>query len=325
MKRNWACLLFSVFLLVSFVSTSWAMPPHKTLREEIKRGAKPAPFFMAEPAAHLKQRGINTGARRPDGSRVFSAGAGPVGSVNVLALLVKFTDKPSQVAAASFDSLIFGSTGNTVRVFYEEVSYGTLTLVTVNLPSSLDWGTAPNTYTYYTAGNYGLGNYPRNAQKLVEDVVDLVDPYVDFSLYDNDGDGNLDALTVVHAGPGAEFTGSTGDIWSHQWSITPRLKDGVYIFNYSMEPEYMQTPGDATIGVFAHELGHVFGLPDLYDYGYDSNGAGDWSLMAGGSWNGVNGSSPAHFDAWSRAELGFAVPAVISAEIGRASCRERVS
>ncbi|MBI5194699.1 MAG: M6 family metalloprotease domain-containing protein [Nitrospirae bacterium] len=312
MKKNWMYIMFSVLMLVSFVSTSWAMPPHKTLREEIKRGVKPAPFFLTDPATHLKQRGINTGARRPDGTRVFSAGAGPVGNVNVLALLVKFTDKPSQVGASSFDTLIFGATGNTVRVYYQEVSYGTLTLVTVNLPSSLDWGTAPNTYTYYTANNYGLGTYPRNAQKLVEDVVDLVDPYVDFSQYDNDGDGQLDALTVVHAGPGAEFTGSTGDIWSHQWGITPRLRDGVYISNYSMEPEYMQTPGDATIGVFAHELGHVFGLPDLYDYGYDSNGAGDWSIMAGGSWNGINGSSPAHFDAWSRTQLGFAAPAVIS-------------
>ncbi|MBI4710124.1 MAG: M6 family metalloprotease domain-containing protein [Nitrospirae bacterium] len=313
MKKNWICIVLSVLLLVSFVSTSGAMPPHKTLREEIKRGVKPVPFFLTDPAVHLKQRGINTGAKRFDGSRLYTAGAGPVGNVNVLALLVKFTDKPSQVAAASFDTLIFGAAGNTVRVYYQEVSYGTLTLVTVNLPSSLDWGTAPNTYAYYTANNYGLGSYPRNAQKLVEDIVDLVDSYVDFSQYDNDGDGQLDALTVVHAGPGAEFTGSTGDIWSHQWGITPRLKDGVYISNYSMEPEYMQTPGDATIGVFAHELGHVFGLPDLYDYGYDSAGAGDWSLMAGGSWNGTNGSSPAHFDAWSRSELGFVTPQVVSA------------
>jgi len=31
---------------------------------------------------------------------------------------------------------------------------------------------------------------------------------------------------------------------------------------YSMEPEFTTTAGDATCGVYAHEMGHsVFGLP----------------------------------------------------------------
>ncbi len=42
-----------------------------------------------------------------------------------------------------------------------------------------------------------------------------------------------------------------------------------------------------TCGVFAHEMGHAaFGLPDLYDTDNSSEGLGNWSLMAGGSWNG---------------------------------------
>jgi hypothetical protein len=60
-----------------------------------------------------------------------------------------------------------------------------------------------------------------------------------------------------------------------------------------------------TCGVFCHELGHVFGLPDLYDRDYSSNGIGRWSLMASGAWNGSLGDSPAHPDAWSRIQLGF--------------------
>jgi hypothetical protein len=89
---------------------------------------------------------------------------------------------------------------------------------------------------------------------------------------------------------------------------------------YSMEPEYWQNYGDMTCGVFAHEMGHsVFFLPDLYDYGYDSRGLGRWSLMAGGSWNGTLGSSPSHPDAWSRIQMGFATPTVLTTNLINAS------
>ena len=51
------------------------------------------------------------------------------------------------------------------------------------------------------------------------------------------------------------------------------------------------------------------GLPDEYDCGYESEGAGTWSVMAGGSWNYYPklpapyyyrflGNSPPHPSAW---------------------------
>ena len=78
-----------------------------------------------------------------------------------------------------------------------------------------------------------------------------------FSLYDNDGDGVVDALVVICAGSGAEQTGNVNDIWSHKWSITPQVRDGVTIDRYFMAPE------DGRVGVMAHELGHLLmGWPD---------------------------------------------------------------
>ncbi len=47
-----------------------------------------------------------------------------------------------------------------------------------------------------------------------------------------------------------------------------------------------------THGVYVHEFGHAFGLPDLYDVDYSSKGVGHWSLMSGGSWNGNLGRYP---------------------------------
>ncbi len=120
----------------------------------------------------------------------------------------------------------------------------------------------------------------------------------------------VDALMIVHSGSGAEFTGSDNDIWSHSWEMSSqKLHDGVYTYAYTMMPEFWQSPGDMTCGVYVHEFGHmVFGLPDLYDYDYSSEGLGNWSLMAGGSWNGPSGmgGSPALPDAWSRIKMGYA-------------------
>jgi immune inhibitor A len=188
-----------------------------------------------------------------------------------------------------------------LRDYFLESSYGNVdVLVTI-----AGWFRLPQTYAYYVDGNYGFNAYPQNAQKMAEDAVWAADPTVDFSQFDNDNDGYVDALFIVHAGPGAEVTGNPNDIWSHAWStVNVPYVDGVYAFGYSTEPE------DGKIGVFCHEAGHnIFGLPDLYDYDYDSRGVGKWSLMAGGSWNGA-GNYPAHMDAYSKVKSGFVTPQV---------------
>lgn len=229
-----------------------------------------------------------------------------------ICLLVDFSDNSKQVLATFFDTLVFGVGPKTVRHYWNEVSYGTLDIVTVNLPSDIEWLRAPQSYAYYTAGQYGTGSYPQNAQKLVEDAIVAADPIVDFSQYDNDGDGYVDALMVVHAGPGAEMTHNPGHIWSHKWVTNTAVPvDEVLAYKYAIMPEYWLTPGDMTIGVYCHELGHIFGLPDLYDTDYSSAGIGRWCLMAAGSWNGVLGSSPAHLSAWCRIKLGFISPTLV--------------
>ena len=139
-----------------------------------------------------------------------------------------------------FDNLIVWSKyWNSSHDYYKKVSYGNLDIVTVNLPSTVGWVTAPQTYSYYVNGQNGIGSYPHNSQKLVEDIVNLVNPSIDFSQYDNDGDGYVDALFIIHSGSGAEYTGNNNDIWSHAWTTsTPQILDGVKVYHYSIEPEY---------------------------------------------------------------------------------------
>ncbi|MBI9011732.1 MAG: M6 family metalloprotease domain-containing protein [Clostridiales bacterium] len=123
------------------------------------------------------------------------------------------------------------------------------------------------------------------------------------------------------------------------------VADGVVVNTYNIVPEvgqdisgYLSTllpdtfgpdytgraASPAYPGVYAHEFGHVLGLPDQYDYGYDSEGTGLFTLMAGGSYgsnvtaeqtvNGrwFTGNSPVHMDAWSKYYLGFVNPTVIT-------------
>jgi M6 family metalloprotease-like protein len=312
------------------------MPPHERVRSMIKNGTIPTPYVLQhlselrskgidmpwremlekQNGIHLEKKSIGT-LKKTDKFKTIES----VTSYRALMILVKFSDKNSSVNASSFDQIAFGTSGNTLRTYYNAVSRTTFDIVTVNLPSSTGWIQMPQTYSYYVNGQNGTGDptypysYPHNAQKLAEDAVAAVDGFVDFSQYDNDGDGYVDALMIVHAGPGAEFTASSNDIWSHSWHMnSPKLHDGVYTYTYTIEPEYWQNPGDITCGVFAHEFGHMaFDLPDLYDTDDNSEGLGNWSLMAGGSWNGPNGSggiplggSPAFPDAWCRIKMGYA-------------------
>ena len=240
----------------------------------------------------------------------------------VLVILIDFSDELASAGSASgtpekFDSILFSDnrlnpTGS-MKEFYIENSYGNYIME----GTVLGWYRATNGNAYYSGncdGTHGLGSYPTNAQKLAQEAVIAANPDVNFSLYDNDADGYVDGLFVIHSGGGYEVTGNNCDIHSHQWSMPIQNLDGVYISGYSMEPEEYGTSGLSPVGVFCHEYGHTLGAPDLYDYDGSSGGAGDWSLMANGSYNG-NSRVPAHLDAYCKSIIGFVNPTNVTANL----------
>lgn len=223
------------------------------------------------------------------------------GTVRVAVVLVDFSDQPAAATTSHLNDLFF-STGvlphGSVREYYSEVTNGLITLDGVVVgPYRM-----PHTLAWYANGGSGIGKNGTafRSPQLARDAAGAADAAVDFGPYDNDGNGFVDAFIVVHAGRGAEETGSLGDIWSHKSTLTTARKtDTTKIYGYLTIPE------DARIGVCAHELGHLlFGFPDLYDTDYSSEGIGDWCLMAGGSWNG-HGDTPAHPSAWCKADQGW--------------------
>ncbi|MBN1826299.1 MAG: M6 family metalloprotease domain-containing protein [Candidatus Eisenbacteria bacterium] len=275
-----------------------------------------------------------------------------------LATLVILLDWEDQQAfrnvhtPASYRKTFFQTTANgdeTMADYYAEVSGGRFAPrgdVTVWLRSS-------RSYHYYvngdltpgTADDHGFDTnaeafdaepYPTNVWGIVREAVELADAAgVDFSLFDNDGpdgipssgddDGIVDALVVIHAGTGAEgsFDPLLGAdaIWSHKSDMSdPYLlsrigateADGVWIGPYNLDPEIGQ------IGVYAHEYGHILGLPDLYRTYSGSSGTvqessvGYYCLMDAGSLLPANasggeprGSTPAHICPFFKVWLGW--------------------
>lgn len=170
-----------------------------------------------------------------------------------------------------------------------------------------------------------------------------------------DDDGYVDLLAVLHPTEGAECgnPGSSTRIWSHRWQLSlatdstetdPDPGAGrPYVTSspsssstsgsdYILVDDYMVAPllecdwedadgaGETDInqiGVLAHELGHGFGLPDLYGTGASSHyGAGNWGLMGTGAW-GCDGNDPAVPclpGAWTRYAMGWIPVDTVPAE-----------
>lgn len=249
-----------------------------------------------------------------------ASGAASVRQFNILTILVAFPDKSHRVLPTFFDGLLYGNRGikPSVRDYYADQSGEAFQIATPKLPSAVGWQRLPQTYAYYTGGNYGWGAFPRNAQGMVRDaVIQLARGGFDFRPFDNDGDGIVDGLVVIHAGSGAELTSNVNDIWSHSWAI-PRTEvgPGLYVQGYTTQPEYWRTgladQSDMTIGVNAHEIFHMIGLPDWYSTANDGFGLGKWDPMAGGSWNGGLGQCPPNLNPWGMMRLGFAEPSIVT-------------
>ncbi len=241
----------------------------------------------------------------------------PTGTANVPVIIINFNDRTPTYSAYDFQDLLFGhnpaiATGpGSLKDYYEEISYGAFS-VSPGPAGVTGWFTARNGHDYYGDRN---GTY--RAAELVKEAILAADPYVDFSKYDNDHDGIVETVMIVHQGRGAEESGDLRDIWSHQWYLSSAglgsvYTDGVRIDSYVIQPETSWT-GISTIGVFAHEFGHALGLPDLYDTDYSSSGVGNWCLMAGGSWNrtALGGDTPAHMSAWCKSYLGWVNPTLV--------------
>ena len=239
-----------------------------------------------------------------------------------------YSDAPQPFRAGTLQRALFdGRIGRpTVGDYYREVSRGLFDVSGV----VQDWIRLEHPESYYVGLFQGTFPGTDRTGEMIREILDGLDPAVDFSLYDNDGpdgvpnsgddDGYVDALLVIHPTRGAEC-GYFSHIWSHSWSYSEWPASGgepyrtgdaaagggvILVDDYIIAPA-LSCEGDRDevieIGVYCHEIGHTIGLPDLYDPNDGSHGIGYWGLMGTGNWN--TPDSPAHPCGWSKDQLGW--------------------
>ena len=240
------------------------------------------------------------------------------GAQPLLVVLVEFSDVHGSTTPPSWESLTFGTSAS-VADYYDQVSYGNLSMV----PAAESSGVSDGVVGWLNLGYPHPDLSQSGTGQVFQDAIAASDPYVDFSVFDTNGDRYLvsDELRVVVVVAGGEA--ATGcpepSTWARGGIAGVSTSDAVTGQVGSVVMGELQCTGgthQATLGTPAHELGHTLGLPDLYDYDLSSTGGvGMWSLMSYGLWNSVPGDligeTPALLDAWSKSVLGWVVPHVV--------------
>ncbi|MEE9271087.1 MAG: M6 family metalloprotease domain-containing protein [Candidatus Krumholzibacteria bacterium] len=250
------------------------------------------------------------------------------GTVFVPVILCKFSNTgPNPFPIASMQARLFDPPpALSMTALYDEMSYGNVLLT----GTVFGWVALTSNDNFYE-GPPGCNGLCGNAKTgfLITEAIAWVDPGTDFGQFDNDGpdglpnsgddDGFVDFIAFVHPETGGECGGT--NMWSHRWVVQgwsnipapittndPRSGGGfIRIQDYTLQPALGSLTGCGSgmneIGVFAHEFGHAFGLPDLYDTNGGGQGIGHHGLMASGNWR--NPPNPTHMSPWSKVQLGW--------------------
>ena len=245
------------------------------------------------------------------------------GIVRTVVLLVDFPDQAHAMenSKVHFQHMLFGlgkqfPTGS-MREYYRRISNFNSgpNAAGVDVQGEVfGWFRLPQPLSFYTNNDSAMSDsFPRNAPGMARDaVMAALAAGVSFKDYDALGEKIVTALFVIHAGRGAEETGSRGDVWSHKWVIP----GGIDVAPGLKVSTYLTVPEDCKVGVCAHEWGHLAARwADYYDTGESenmtSNGLGSYCLMAAGSW-GDAGTTPTLPNAMLRMFHGWITPTLVT-------------
>lgn len=213
-----------------------------------------------------------------------------VGEVGIPVFMVEFQDvtyTDSRVSESELEEWFFKG-DDSIASYYDVSSDGRLKI-------------EGDIYYYTAEGTIGSYETGEALEDLVQEVLAFFDDEVDFSQYDKNGDGFLDALIL------SVPSGGDGSFWwaaRHFWYLNPEYEiDGVALMHYIVNDE-QPYPGskDYFIGTMEHELGHCMGLPDYYKYQYTGS---DYEGLHGLAGKERMDDSQGDFCQFSKLQLGW--------------------
>ena len=254
-----------------------------------------------------------------------------IGESHLLVIPVWFTDSSTYISDAKKESVrqdiqtaYFGTSSETgwesVSSYYKKDSFNKLTIS----GKVSTWYSCGKASSYYRDDD----DYATRTSALVSSAVSwykVSGQSTSLSEFDADKDGYLDGVMLIYGAPDYNAAGqSENNLWAYcYWTQTNKGSAAnpdanaffwaSYDFMYSKTNALSRT-GKSTYGsgitsngsvidahTYIHEMGHVFGLDDYYDYTYQYSPAAGFSMQD----NNVGGHDP-----FSRLALGWVEPFV---------------
>ena len=218
-------------------------------------GAGPVPGTVPIPALDPK-----TAGQQNEGPTDFTRFARPQGVVKAVMIFMDFPDAQAAASAAATADRLLG--GGQAQQLYRDQSYGQLTL-DVTVRSDLGWRRLPKPSTSYDLTDFD------SQQSYISAAAALFHPAeIKFSDYQM-------VFVVAADTPSSGFQVSPGFtplVGSEATSPSGKIRLAVTLGHDSYSNRYIN---------LVHEIGHLFGLPDLYVAGQsvEQSEVGCWDIM----------------------------------------------
>jgi len=217
------------------------------------------------------------------------------GTLNNLVIYIKFQDDAEFSCTRQIHDEIFNlPTGNSLKSYYNEVSYSHLTINSTHYPDCEP--EADNSYTDIHSRNFfepfnastnqiGYSNEDERRLRehgLLKDAIEWINttsPVSQSIDIDSDNDGQVDNVCFIVRGNSSP---GSGLLWAHYWTLNSYEVsiNGLQVNGYTFIPE-----SQLNVPTLSHEIFHALGAPDLYHYddeGLDISPVGEWDIMGSG-------------------------------------------
>jgi M6 family metalloprotease-like protein len=241
------------------------------------------------------------------------------GTITALVLLLRFSDHANMDLPSReyFQKLC----DEQIKDYMNKQSYGKYEIVTCNVK---DWMTTDNTEAFYANGERGLRGSVDTTLMFQPLLTNLDQAGEEWTQYDSNRDGVIDAVLVIHSGyaseqgpgPGCGAPDPMNRIYSqgHMGSSAWLSQNGLATlggFAIASAWDRVCVDRPAGIGIMVHEWTHTFGAIDLYDFDTGNlGGTASFDLMSNAFGPIGNTSIPGSIGPCSKVMIGWITPQV---------------